>query len=203
MAAPTTKKKATSRKSEVEDWTARKSFEVKPWGGIEIEVGAGGGHAEAGAAAGGGGDGIEDGGLEEFFGGDVADGEADADGDEEAEDEAQDCHLQRVLAAKGGVGAEGDDGADDGRAHHVGDGAGERQAFANEAADDDDAAALAHGHEEAEQSGGDNGCGVALGEPAAERLGGHEGIDDAGDDCAEQQEGDALEQDAEEGVREV
>jgi len=171
--APKMRKKVTSRKSAVADWTARSS-----------------GFAEGAGAENGG-------------SGQLLDDEADDRRDGKTEGEPQDGHFPRTLPLESREGAESDDGADDGRGQHVSHRAGKRQALFEKAPDDDHAAAFAHGEDEPEQAAQENRGGFIFRQQPGDAFGGDEDIDKTGNERAEQEEGNALKKNAEKGDGEV
>jgi hypothetical protein len=93
---------------------------------------------------------------------------------------------------EGREGTEGRERIHDGRSQHVGDGAGHRQAFGNQAPNHGHDGALAYGKSDAEQPCHEHACDAALGQQFVHRLRREIGIDETGNDGAKQNERRSL-----------
>lgn len=100
-------------------------------------------------------------------------------------------------------GAEGGDGVDDGGGEHVGEAAGNREAFFNEAPDDRDDCAFADREDDAEDTAEEDGAVFVAGEGSLEGVGGEIDVDEPADEGAEEDEWSALAKDRQEGDREI
>ena len=99
--------------------------------------------------------------------------------------------------------AQGGDGVDDGGGQHVGESAGNREAFFNEAPDDRDYGAFANGKDEAEDAAEEDGSILVAGEDALDGIGGEVDVYESTDESAEEDKWSALHQDRQEGDRKI